>query len=334
MIALTFSLVFAIIALQLTAAQQQGFIHPRTLNQTYCVTTDVISQFDSGTGKYSLILVDGICSSGFVFTGSCTDGKQNGLEQGIDCGGSCPASCRNCIAPSETFSATGVPTSAATQTGPKLLQLADQEIYIRAYDTLFEYADNQGVNVTQFDTSDEALAAVAWYVNEHMQWRSDSDTNPNCINGFNALGYSPGWDFPIPASYTARYTGVPACSNCSEQFCGDCEDHAILRQALARKIGVNASCVWDGLDLQSPGRHEYNIILYKSKFRLMDYGTVEANFNSTWFAHETQDAWNYFKGPRDTSAPNYASSDTHNYVGNPTCPSPWNLSTYFTRTCK
>jgi hypothetical protein len=275
---------------------------------------------------------------------NCQDGKQNLFESGIDCGGPCDAQCVECIDPwTTTYWPIAVPTATPEQIGPRLLQLADDQLFIRSYDTLFEFADEEGVLVTALDTSDEIIAAVAWFVDEHMNWLSDNDGGPNqtCINTANGLGYDAGWDFPIPASYTVNYTGLPACYSCGTDFCGDCEDHAILRQALAKRIGISSKCVWDAIDLNDPARHEYNVVLYRSKYRLMDYGEIDTWLASHTSLHETENNWNYVYGPRYPDAGNLAEDFTYNYplsgpLATPSkvdCSLAWDLNTYYEGTC-
>lgn len=198
---------------------------------------------------------------------------------------------------------TGIPTSLATQTGPNLYQLSDSVVQAAAQDALIEYANDQGILITEVDSADEYVAAVAAYVDNHMSWTSDGSHNPNCINTVHGLGYSPGWDFPIPASYTITYTGDPSC-NCPNDYCGDCEDHAILRAALLRALGFAPECIWDAID--NPVSHEYNVVVYEGAFRLMDYGPISSWLAThTWSAHRSYYGWNENNGPRGTAAANH-----------------------------
>ncbi len=342
-------------------AAATDFVHPRALDLDYCVTRDVLASYDPRAGDYTYVEVDGTCVSRvgeidvgvlgvvetFIDPGNCQDGKQNILESGVDCGGVCDAQCVDCIDPwTTTYWPVAVPGATPEQIGPRLLQLADDQLLVRAYDALFEFADEEERPVAELDTSDEIFAAIAWYVDDHMTWRADGSggTNETCINVANGLGYSPGWDFPIPASYTVNYTGLPACDNCPADFCGDCEDHAILRQALAKRIGISSKCVWNALDLNLPGAHEYNVVLYRSKYRLMDYGEIDRWLAThDWSAHETESNWNYIHGPRkpDPGGSNRAEDFTYNYplsglLATPDkvdCPVPWTFHTYYEDTC-
>ncbi len=242
-----------------------------------------------------------------------------------------------------------IPSSQATQTGPNLYQLTDPIVLETAIVALEEYAGQLGVNVTELDTADEYIEAVAWYVDQHMRWTPDCirrrpggpcvpDHNPNCINNVNDLNYAPGWDFPIPANWTLRYTGVITCG-CANDYCGDCEDHAILRAALLRALGVSAHCIWDAINRLPNGgiSHEYNIVNYMGAYRLMDYGPI-----SRWLrthdgdARITHYAWNEDNGPRgvDTIQHNYAVTGTWNYPRpDLTCGKVWTYTTYYQDAC-
>ena len=346
---------FSMLFLTLVSAQSEKFTPPWELRQNYCVNQETLANY-TGNG-YQFVRTDGFCYSylrpdlfgvigAVLIPGNCTDGKQSLGEGGVDCGGSCDAQCVSCIDSwTSTYWPISVPSSDETQTGPRFLQLSDEQLLIRSYDTLYEYADEKDVLVSSLDTSDEVLEAVAWYVDDHMNWLSDSGPNPSCINDVNNLNYNPGWDFPIPASYTVGYTGNPTCGNCTNDFCGDCEDHGILRQALAKRIGVSSKCVFDAIDLNDGGKHEYNIVLYKGKYRLMDYGTMDSWLDThTWNAHETEDAWNYVYGPRPPwlNEDNLAEVHSYNYplsgpLATPDkvdCPATgWNYNTYYEDTC-
>lgn len=204
---------------------------------------------------------------------------------------------------------TQIPSSLNTQTGPNLYQLSDPVLSQTAQEVLLEYANNHKIAVTDIDTSDELVAAVAEYVDAHMTWESDNDHNPSCINTVHQLNYQPGWDFPIPANYTIRYTGDARC-NCPTEYCGDCEDHAILRAALLRALGFSPSCIWDVID--NPVSHEYNVVIYEGAYRLMDYGPITSWLDThTWDAHRSYFGWNEDHGPRGTSAANHTDLTTN-----------------------
>lgn len=234
-----------------------------------------------------------------------------------------------------------IPSSQATQTGPNLYQLSDPVVSQAAQDAIVEFANNHGMSITDIDTADELVAAVAEYVANHMSWESDGDHNPHCINTVHQLNYQPGWDFPIPANYTIRYTGDPRC-NCPTDYCGDCEDHAILRAALLRALGFSPSCIWDTID--NPVTHEYNVVVYEGAFRLMDYGPITSWLNAhTWSSHKSYYGWNENHGPRGTSAANHTDLTTNavNYrlhsnvvAGTPKdCQSNPDFYNYYKNTC-
>jgi len=203
---------------------------------------------------------------------------------------------------------TQIPDSLATQTGPNLYQLSDPVLSQTAQNVLIEYANNHNVNIASINTADLLVAAVAEYVSNHMTWTSDGNHNPACINGVHGLNYQPGWDFPIPANYTIRYTGDPRC-NCPTDFCGDCEDHAILRAALLRALGFAPECIWDAID--NPVSHEYNIVVYEGAFRIMDYGPISSWLQThTWSSHTSYFGWNEEHGPRGVAASNHTDLTT------------------------
>jgi hypothetical protein len=199
---------------------------------------------------------------------------------------------------------TQIPDSGATQTAPNLYQLTDSRVMDAAQQALLEYANFLGVPLEDIDTGDEMVAAVAQYVDAHMTWKSDADHNPHCLNTVHGLGYAPGWDFPIPANYTIRYTGSPGC-NCPTDYCGDCEDHAILRAALLRALGFRAECIWNVIN--DPVTHEYNMVVYEGAFRLMDYGPIASWANVTYFdaAHRSFYGYNEAFGPRGVGSANH-----------------------------
>jgi hypothetical protein len=222
---------------------------------------------------------------------------------------------------------TQIPNSLATQTGPNLYQLSDPVVAQAAQDALLEFANNHGMAVTDIDTADELVAAVAEFVDNHMTWTADDvkvngvwvdGPNKTCINTVHQLNYQPGWDFPIPANYTISYTGAARC-NCPTDYCGDCEDHAILRAALLRALGFAPECIWDTID-RDPATgaisHEYNVVIYEGAFRLMDYGPISSWLAThTWNSHRSYYGWNEVHGPRGTSASNHTdlTTDAVNY---------------------
>jgi len=98
--------------------------------------------------------------------------------------------------------------------------LGDPLIYETAIQALQEYGiTNSGAS------SDDYIEAVASYVDNHMEWVKDGGA----------------WDDKQSARRTINESGS---RECGADYCGDCEDHAILRAALLRSLGVSWKCVY------------------------------------------------------------------------------------------
>jgi hypothetical protein len=157
---------------------------------------------------------------------------------------------------------------------------------------------------------DFLVAAVSWYVDNYMTWTSDS-INSYVINNIFNLNYFAGAE-GMPAYYTIRYTDPNRNPNLINQlnatnsnwgqsyndgrlYHGDCEDHAILRHALLRSLGFNANFIWDAY---SPG-HEFNVVLYKGSYRIMDYGHINRYLDGpSGITYGLNGIWNTYNGPR------------------------------------
>lgn len=155
---------------------------------------------------------------------------------------------------------------------------------------------------------DILVAAVAFYVNGYMKWVSD-DINSYVLNTIHGLGYFSGAE-QMPAYYTVHYTNPSLHPNLITQlnahnpdwgmaynsgklYHGDCEDFAILRHALLRSLGFNRNFIWNA---REPG-HEFNIVLYKGAYRIMDYGPIYNYLCNP--GHQGLNAvWNQRYGPR------------------------------------
>ena len=84
-----------------------------------------------------------------------------------------PRGCYTFTAP--TGSDNGYPAATSEQTGANLYRLDKSIVSTHAMYAVQEYANNQGMTATEvLATSDTIVAAVAWYVDEHMSWRRDS----------------------------------------------------------------------------------------------------------------------------------------------------------------
>lgn len=218
--------------------------------------------------------------------------------------------------PVPTGSDNGYPASTSEQTGANLYRLDKNIVRNHAMDAIAEFANAEGITVAEvFAVADNLVAAIAWYVDEHMSWRTDtcdagatgcvSNRDVFAANGYG--NYSPGWDFPQPADLTLLISGDVTNAVPNDDFQGDCEDHAILRAALLRALGFAPWAIWDAID--NPITHEYNIVLYEGAYRIMDYGTIDRWLNyHSWSSHTSYYGWNEDFGPR------FVAQDNHNYL--------------------
>lgn len=97
--------------------------------------------------------------------------------------------------------------------------LGDTLIYQTAIQALQEY------NGGNSNTADEYMEAVASYLHNHMEYLADPADNDNAQS----------------AKWTIESSGNRGCG---KDYCGDCEDHSILRTALLRSLGINWRCVF------------------------------------------------------------------------------------------
>ncbi len=137
-----------------------------------------------------------------------------------------------------------------------------------------------------------------------------------------------------------------------KDFQGDCEDHGILRTALLRSLGFNYHSIfcadhhnnYDQGQIQEcttekkkSGGHTYNIVIYKGKYRIMDYGRMRPRYWNSggqrcWDQHVTDNIWNDHTGEhwskKDISP--FGNVPLVNYPGNPSSPSSnWDWRTYY-----
>ena len=267
-----------------------------------------------------------------------TNGHKDGDETGVDCGGSSPARdlkpCKSSVSPGNG------PSSSLFC----LKNKADLDVLqIFGMAALVEYAEKAQANFDQFYSgpakADHYVEAVAHYVEKHMDYQSDGGS----------------WKGPQSAIRTIMESGHRG----SKDFAGDCEDFAILRASLLRALGFSNKAIFCADhhnskdqghldetygDHKSKNGHSYNIVVYRGKYRIMDYGdmsilkwapkinpdgTVEW---SAWDQHVTDNIWNdhtgkYWKWQNVTP---FEGKPLVNYPGNPCSPSPqWNWRTYF-----
>jgi len=147
--------------------------------------------------------------------------------------------------------------------------------------------DYSEIDVTSLELdSDAIMEAVAWYVDKHMQYLSDpEDTVENACDTEDDLHIQ-------SARYTIEESG--SRSGCAKDYCGDCEDHAILRNALMRVLGIPWSCAFcaDHYAGYWGGGHTFNIVNYQNKWRIMDYGPLGSQFLTEWSSHQPHNIWN------------------------------------------
>lgn len=306
----------------------------------------------------------------------CDDGIANGSEEAIDCGGTCPSQCVDC---------TGYNFGNASSS--HLYSFSDPVVANTAQEALAEYATYKGVDVSTLDSPDEYMEAVAYYVAKYMMWMEDEGdwdgpqtTSRIITDSVNRYGQFVSDTEKKDPDYVGIKTGY--CYEAETKFykkvpkfCGDCEDHAILRAALLRTLGVNEKCIinadynpwvchptkddnctpWAGpsdvasnkdipstppepydydtaedLFEEGPGAddekktgHTFNVIIYKNKYRIMDYYWLGHFFSSTneWSQeyHRMNNVWSDHFGqlwdPPFTPPPD----KIHNYPGAEKC---------------
>jgi hypothetical protein len=241
----------------------------------------------------------------------------------------------------------GYPNSTTEQTGANLYRLDKSIVRNTAQDALMEYSNNTGKHLLEVSNiADEMVAAVAFYVDRHMQWRNDSINRVVFSeNGWET--YSPGWDFPQPADLTLTISGNLTNASTSDDYMGDCEDFAILRAALLRALGFAPWAIWNVIDFHPDGlpnrpnvriTHEYNVVLYEGAYRIMDYGNITRWLSSDnhWISHESHYGWNEENGPRGTQNINheYLKNNTNNFPGGKQCPGVWSNQKYYNDVCE
>jgi len=146
-------------------------------------------------------------------------------------------------------------------------------------------------NFNMATVPDAIAASAAYYVDAHMGWVEDA-ANSWVLNDYFHLNYYAGAE-KSPAYYTIHYTDPGAnpglltalqakddawalAYNDGNRFHGDCEDHAILRQALMRSLGFDSGAVWNA---NAPG-HEFNLVTYRGAWRVVDYGPMGNYFDA------------------------------------------------------
>lgn len=248
-----------------------------------------------------------------------TNGVRDGDETGVDCGGSSPA------VDLQPMGTPAVNPGKAASSKYFCLRDPGELMVLQVFATAarVEYALHRNVNFTTFysgiEEADRTVEAVAWYVDQHMSWVKDSY----------------GWQGPQRAIRTL----TESVGRGPGDFNGDCEDFAILRAALLRSLGFRHEAIfcadhsnsvnqgqYDECDFgkkKSSGGHVFNIVVYRGKYRIMDYGPMQSRYWSNkrcWDQHVVDNVWNDHTGKYDTG-------DTSPYGGGHLVNDPGNLST-------
>jgi len=314
---------------------------------------------------YTNITCPGACDrTAGVCMPTCYDEIQNQGEEGIDCGGPCSIGCSDCF----HLYCGGVPYECTGQlvewSGQDSWRFSLDEPRVRevAEEALLEYANClrdpdcrwRLPRVTHFDdysrvtvadlelNSDAIMEAVAYYVDKHIYYIPDPDdvVENGCDIEDDLHAQS--------AIYTIEESGA---TECPKDYCGDCEDHAILREALMRVLGIPEDCAYcaDHYDSYWGYGHTFNIVNYRNKWRIMDYEPLGSKFLTDWSEHNPQNIWNdavgelYCPDWRDNLGDGNLDcgcektsprSRTWNYVRGSHCPTSWDgFKTYRTDVC-
>jgi len=238
-----------------------------------------------------------------TFDNLCADGIQNQDEQGIDCDGPCPASCRDCFADADFGNAEDAgyfrldssvvlyTAKLALQEYANCLRNPDCRATLHVTDPLIDFSTVTAADLAQ--NTDYIMEAVAYYVYQHTTYMFDSDADmcdpDGVINAEDTLLLSSGRSGII----SGGYQHIDTCPN---DYCGDCEDQSILREALMRSLGVSWRCAFcaDHYDSYFGGGHTFNLVYYRNKWRIMDYGPLSSYFSISRYrsAHNPHNVWN------------------------------------------
>jgi subtilase family serine protease/thiol-disulfide isomerase/thioredoxin/uncharacterized membrane protein YphA (DoxX/SURF4 family) len=239
----------------------------------------------------------------------CADGIQNNGEEGIDCGGPCPAACRDCFADAAfgnaeerdyfSFGRAEVSNRARDALTEYVNCLRDEACRdtLLVFDPLLDFTTVTVADLAE--NSDYIMEAVAYYVDKHTTYMFDDDDCTICDEGggvhFEPTGAIAAADMISSSQYrSGDLSDGTHVDTCPTDYCGDCEDHAILREALMRELGISPQCAYcaDHYEDYWGGGHTYNYVYYRSKWRIMDYGVLGSYFNSYWDAHNPHNVWN------------------------------------------
>ncbi len=188
----------------------------------------------------------------------------------MDCGGNCPAKCGNCDV--DLDRATGIPRDRGNAANSHSFSFGNIAVIKAAIEAMDEsdsrytyglsgMSNQQIIDLMKYTirtryTSDQKMKAVADYVHKNMAWASDEDDWPDGVEAARIITHSGARmvkkarndpkercnDSSIPIHEKKVKTKV----HTNPKYCGDCEDHAFLRAALLRHLGVAAKCVFVG----------------------------------------------------------------------------------------
>jgi hypothetical protein len=322
-----------------------------------CLNADLLREYfvmvesDSCNTYYVDVTCPDGCSAG-ACTATCSDGIMNQDETGVDCGGSCPAACTDCFADAGFGSAEDAGKfsfghSAVESTAARaLMEYASclrSDICRAGLPTVDPLRDYSMITAADLETStDDIIEAVGWYVDEHMSYMFDNG-GPEVQSARYTIEESHSKHGTLSIGGT-HISGM----DCPTDYCGDCEDHAILRESLIRTLGVSWRCAYcvDHYNGYWGGGHTFNVVLYRNKWRILDYGPLGSYFNVRWDQHRPHNLFNDHVGEywcpdwKDNIAgpagcnKNNPKDRTWNYVGGIHCPSSWtNEETYHPDTC-
>jgi hypothetical protein len=245
-----------------------------------------------------------------TFDNLCADGIQNQDEEGIDCGGSCPASCRDCFADADFGGAEDAgyfclnssivldTARLALQEYANCLRNPDCRATLLVTDPLMDFSSVTAADLEQ--STDYIMEAVAYYVHQHTRYMLD-EYGDICDPG-GGPSLDPGGAIKaedmilLSGRRSGIIPGYEPVDACPGDYCGDCEDYAILREALMRSLGVSWRCAFcaDHYDSYFGGGHTFNLVYYRNKWRIMDHGPLGTYFSISrhWDAHIPHNVWN------------------------------------------
>jgi hypothetical protein len=287
-----------------------------------------------------------------TFDNPCADGIQDQDEQGTDCGGPCPANCRDCFDDADYGGAQDAgyfclnssvvlyTARLALQEYANCLRNPDSRAALLVVDPLMDFSTITVADLEQ--NTDYIMEAVAYYIDRHTAFMYDNDGDiydPTTGTTINLNGPMNAADMiRLSGSRSGMLLGNQVVDACPNDYCGDCEDHAILREALMRSLGISWSCAFcaDHYDGYFGGGHTFNLVYYRNKWRIMDYGLLGSYFSISryWNAHNPDNIWNDRLG--EHWCPGYLSDPaclfccnhdpyrwTQNYNGGEVCGSRW-----------